>query len=280
MTSKTWNVDSLQVKRGTSDKWNSQNPILKAGEIGYDSTNNLFKIGNGTANWKNLPHFAPKTLDAYSWSEISTIAESGNASSFFKVGDEKNITLSTGEMVTLIILGFDHDTKTAGGTAGITFGMKNLLATTYPMNSSNTNSGGWTSSVMRTSTMATLLSQLPSDLQSVIKPVNKLTSAGAQSTTINTDSDSLFLLSQIEVFGSNSYSVAGEGTQYAYYKDIANTSTLRIKKLANGTGSANYWWLRSPYASSSASFCLVNGGGRAGGNLASDSGGVAFGFCI
>ena len=280
MASKTWNVDSLQVKRGTSDKWNSQNPILKAGEIGYDSTNNLFKIGNGTSNWKNLPHFAPKTLDAYSWAEISTIAKSGNTSSFFKVGDEKNITLSTGEMVTLIILGFDHDTKTAGGTAGITFGMKNLLATTYPMNSSNTNSGGWTSSVMRTSTMATLLSQLPSDLQSVIKPVNKLTSAGAQSTTINTDSDSLFLLSEVEVSGGTTYSVAGEGTQYAYYRDIANTNTLKIKKLSNGTGSAGNWWLRSPFASSSTSFCYVSRNGNAKHYNASNSWGVAFGFCI
>lgn len=278
--SKTWNVDCLQMKRATSSRWASLNPILKAGEVGFDTTTGIFKIGNGTSTWSNLPHFSPKTLEAYSWAEISTIAEQGFASSYFKVGDEKNVTLSTGEMITLVILGFSHDTKTAGGSAGITFGMKNLLATTYPMNSSSTNAGGWTSSIMRSSTMATLLSQLPSDLRTYIKPVNKLTSAGSQSTTINTDSDKLFLLSQIEVFGNNSYSVAGEGTQYAYYRDIANTSALRIKKLANGTGSANIWWLRSPRGTVSTGFCFVDNVGVAYGSLASYSRGVAFGFCI
>lgn len=278
--SKTWNVESLQVKRATSSKWASLNPILKAGEIGLDTTAGIFKIGNGSSNWKNLPHFSPKTLEAYSWAEISVIAEQGLGASFFKVGDEKNVTLSSGELVTLVILDFNHDTKSAGGTAGITFGMKNLLTTTYPMNSSNTNAGGWTSSVMRTSTMATLLSQLPSDLKAYIKPVNKLTSAGSQSTTINTDVDSLFLLSEIEVFGTTTFSVVGEGTQYAYYRDIATTSASRIKKLSNGTGSAYYWWLRSPFSSNSSGFCIVDSGGNAGINYASNSRGVAFGFCI
>lgn len=277
---KTWNVECLQVKRGTSARWASLNPILKAGEVGFDTTTGIFKIGNGTSTWSNLPHFSPKTLEAYSWAEISTIAEQGFASSYFKVGDEKKVTLSTGEMITLVILGFSHDTKTAGGSAGITFGMKNLLATTYPMNSSNTNAGGWTSSIMRSSTMATLLSLLPNDLRTYIKSVNKLTSAGSQSTTINTDSDKLFLLSQIEVFGNNAWSVAGEGTQYAYYRCLANTSDLRIKKLANGTGSVSNWWLRSPNSTYLVGFCSVNVIGDAHGDDASFSTGVAFGFCI
>lgn len=280
MASKTWNVDSLQIKRATSARWESVNPVLKAGEMGFDTTNGIFRIGNGTSNWKDLPHFAPKTLEAYSWAEIDKISAGGYASSYFKVGDEKNVVLSTGEVITLVILGFNHDTKTAGGLAGITFGMKNLLATTYPMNSSSSNAGGWTSSIMRTTTMTTLLSQLPSDLQAVIKPVNKLTSAGSSSTTINTDSDSLFLLSEIEVFGTTSYSATGEGTRYAYYRDIANTAALRIKYLSNGAGSALIWWLRSPFRSTSTSFSVVYLSGSAGSFSASNSWGVAFGFCI
>lgn len=128
--------------------------------------------------------------------------------------------------------------------------------------------------------MQTLLGQLPDEVKAVIKPVNKLTSAGEQSTTINTTSDSLFLLSEIEVFETRSYSVAGEGTQYAYYRDIANTAAKRIKKLSNGTGSANSWWLRSPIASLSTSFCYVNYNGYANGYPASYSFGVAFGFCV
>ena len=54
----------------------------------------------------------------------------------------------------------------------------------------------------------------------------------------------------------------------------------RIKKTYNGTGSASSWWLRSPEASSSSSFAIVNNFGNSGANLASTSYGVAFGFCI
>ena len=126
---------------------------------------------------------------------------------------------------------------------------------------------------MRKSNMATYLSQLTSAWQNAIKQVNKLSSAGSQSTTIKTTADKLFLLSEVEIFGSTSYSVSGEGTQYAYYK--AGNS-----KVKNVSGSANSWWERSPYASGAASFCLVGSSGGAGYYGASGSRGVAFGFCV
>ena len=141
------------------------------------------------------------------------------------------------------------------------------------MNSSNTNSGGWESCAMRTSNMATYLSQLTSAWQSVVKQVNKLSSAGSQSTTIKTTADKLFLLSEVEIFGSATYSVSGEGSQYAYYK--AGNS-----KVKNVNGSAHYWWERSPYASDTTNFCIVNSYGNANYSSASNSYGVAFGFCV
>ena len=71
----------------------------------------------------------------------------------------------------------------------------------------------------------------------------------------------------------HTYSVSGEGTQYAYYK--AGNS-----KVKNRSGSAGTWWERSPYSDSVYSFCRVNGGGGNGNGYASDSRGVAFGFCV
>ncbi len=247
---KTWNVDCLQIKRGTAEKWASQNPILAVGEFGYDTTNKITKIGDGVRNWSALPYFATtygsKSFAEDDWALISNIAESGAASSVYAVGDEKNITLTTGEQVTLVILGFNHDTKTSGGKAGITLGLKNSLATTYSMNSSNTNAGGWKSSIMRTSTMALYLSYLPAEVRNVIKPVNKITSAGSQSTTLETTSDSLFLFSMKEVFGTNyyntttAYSVNGEGEQYEYYKKYPiptpNSGTGKFTALTGNTG--------------------------------------------
>ncbi len=212
------------------------------------------------------------SLESLSWSVVASVSEAGLASMLWNVGDTKTLTVNS-VTYTAVILGFDHDTKTAGGKAGITFQLQNCLATTYPMNSTDTNSGGWTSSVMRGTTMATLLSQLPSTLQSAIKQVNKLTSAGNQSSTINTTADKLFLLSEIEVFGAVTYSKAGEGTQYDYYK----AGNSKIKTV---NGSANYWWERSPYGSATAYFCCVSSSGSADYGTAGYSGGVSFGFCV
>ena len=122
----------------------------------------------------------------------------------------------------------------------------------------------------------TLLPTLPSDLQAVLKSVNKKTSAGSQSSTINTNSMKLFLFSEIEIFGSTTYSKAGEGSQYSYFATAAN----RIKYLANGSGSASWWWERSPKGSGSNDFCSVDSGGGADYDGAYSAGGVCFGFCV
>ncbi|MBS6978822.1 MAG: hypothetical protein KH131_09960, partial [Faecalibacterium prausnitzii] len=65
--------------------------------------------------------------------------------------------------------------------------------TTYQMNSSNTNAGGWRDCQMRTQTMPALKALLPAEVQAGIRAVNKLTSAGNQSPIIVTTSDDLFL---------------------------------------------------------------------------------------
>lgn len=211
-------------------------------------------------------------LESSSWDDISSISERGAAASVWNVGDKKTINID-GTDYQVQIIGFNHDTKTSGGKAGITFQLVDCLNSTYQMNSSDTNSGGWTSCVMRSSTMATLLTKLPSALKNVIKAVNKLTSAGSKSATINTTSDKLFLLSEVEIFGSKTYSKSGEGSQYAYYE--AGNSKVKYRN-----GSAFPWWERSPHGNNSTSFCGVYGSGAAGDNTAGASYGVAFGFCV
>lgn len=212
-------------------------------------------------------------LETAGWDVIDSISKSGNAASIWSVGDKKTINID-GTDYQFQIIGFNHDTKTAGGTAGITFQMVDCMNATAQMNSSNTNNGGWTSCAMRTSVLNSIFSSLPADLQKAIKAVNKLTSAGNQSATINTTSDKLFLLSEVEIFGSTTYSKSGEGSQYAYYK----AGNSKVKKV---NGSASAWWERSPYGSDSTIFCVVGStGGAVDISGASSSYGVAFGFCI
>ena len=211
-------------------------------------------------------------LETDSWDIIDSISKSGNAASIWSVGDKKTINIG-GTNYQFQIIGFNHDTKTEGGTAGITFQMVNCMNDTAKMNSSNTNSGGWTSCAMRTSVLNSIFFSLPADLQKVIKAVNKLTSAGNKSATIDTTSDKLFLLSEVEIFGSTTYSKPGEGSQYAYYK----AGNSRVKKV-NGSNSS--WWERSPFGNDSLTFCSVRNNGNAGTIDAGNSYGVSFGFCV
>ena len=269
----------------TAAEWESQNPVLGAGVFGYDSTNDITKIGDGTTAWAdlNMVETKPKPTFADSdWATIAELSENGQAQTFFSVGDEKTISLTTGEQVTLVILGFDHDDLTGGGKAGMTIGMKNLLATTYRMNATATNEGGWDESEMRTSTMATLLSQLPSDLQGVIKQVNKKATAGGASTSITTSADKLWLLAEVEVDGTTSAGYADEGEQYEYWKTVKDGTVAadRIKYLSNGSGSVYYWWLRSPNVSYSTYFRVFTSSGIVNYGSANITRGVSFGFCV
>ena len=268
----------------TAAEWESQNPVLGAGVFGYDSTNKIIKAGDGTTAWKTLPILLSTdfSFEKASWSDIAALSESGSADKYFSVGDEKTISLTTGEQVTLVILGFDHDDLTGGGKAGMTIGMKNLLATTYRMNATATNEGGWDESEMRTSTMATLLSQLPSDLQGVIKQVNKKATAGGASTSITTSADKLWLLAEVEVDGTTSAGYADEGEQYEYWKTVKDGTVAadRIKYLSNGSGFANIWWLRSPYVSNSTYFRYFISTGGVSYSNANSTRGVSFGFCV
>lgn len=172
------------------------------------------------------------------------------------------------------IIGKNHDDLADGtGKAPLTFQMHDCYATTYPMNATNTNVGGWRDCQMRTQTMPALKALLPAEVQAGIRPVNKLTSAGNQSSSIVTTSDELFLLSEIEIFGRTIHSFAGEGTRYDYYQ--AGNS-----KVKNLSGSAYYWWERSPNSRNFTTFCIVDSNGIANAGTASTSFGVAFGFCF
>jgi hypothetical protein len=48
----------MQQRKGTAAQWTAANPILNAGEIGWESDTNKFKIGDGTNHWADLDYFA------------------------------------------------------------------------------------------------------------------------------------------------------------------------------------------------------------------------------
>lgn len=234
----------------------------------YTGTVDVINIGIFDASVPSLANMA--------WADVGVVAAAGAAASVFSIGATKDVTLTTGEKITLRIEDFNHDDLAAGGKAPISFMMQDLLATTYNMNSSNTNAGGWSSTAMR-SRMATFLSQLPADLRAIIKPVIKKGTAGSQSTTIQNTTDSLWLPSPKEVgLLTTDAGYSGEGTQYPLFVDNAS----RIKKLSNGAGSANLWWTRGPYTGNSTYFICVYTSGSYSSSYASDTYGVCLGLCV
>ena len=47
-------ITNIQARKGTATDWSTQNPVLASGELGYDLTNKILKIGDGTSSWTSL----------------------------------------------------------------------------------------------------------------------------------------------------------------------------------------------------------------------------------
>ena len=254
--------------------------VLYPTELGEWTIKYTFDSSQKTKQWKleviGIVYVYPFTigdnLNDTDWADIDICGRLGMAQQFFKVGDSKTVNIG-GTNYEVQIIGFNHDDNVSGGKAAYSFQLVDCLNQTQQMNTSNTNTGGWNGSAMR-GRMSTYKSQLPAALRNVIKTVKKKsgTGGGSSSGTQQTNDD-LFLLSEIEIFGTTTYSVAGEGTQYEWYK----AGNSRIKKV---NGSANAWWERSPFSGNAYSFCTVYGSGNANYNSANDSFGVSFGFCV
>lgn len=213
------------------------------------------------------------TLQNMKWADINAVGAAGAAPAVFKKGDTKTVTLTTGEVITLRLEDFNHDDRSSGGKAPMTFMMVDGLNATAKMNNSDTNVGSWSSSAMRSS-MATYLSQLPADLRAVIKPVIKKTTAGNKSTTIQTTTDSLWIASLKELnLNTTTTGYSGEGEPYPLFTDNAS----RIKKV---NGSAAHWWTRSPGTGSSTGFNFIHSSGSGSSTNASSSYGVVLGLCV
>lgn len=232
------------------------------------------KFANATVT---LEEYTPpaKAFSEASWEEIGEVLKTGSTPPHWKVGDEKDVTIggNINETVTMVIVGLNHDDKADGsGKAPITLGMKNLMTTQKQMNKARSNIGSFVATDMYLWLQMEIFPNLPIELQKLVTPVAKKTTAGSSSATIRTDSMKLWLFSNKELDGSYS----DEGTRYAYYTQ--NTSL--VKRTSNGAGSANYWWLRSPYTGTDSNFWCVYSDGGVSTYAASSSYGVCFGFAI
>lgn len=77
----------LQLKRGTAARWVELNPILAAGEPGFEYDTKKLKIGDGNTVWNDLPYIGSNELYcATTYAELPLV---GSANCLYKVGNEK-----------------------------------------------------------------------------------------------------------------------------------------------------------------------------------------------
>jgi hypothetical protein len=242
---------------------------------------------------------------AYDATDIATLK-----STYMPIGAKRTIHLSAmsayspltdvhhADNYDVVIIGHEHDNLKTPSSSGKTKALltlqldrilyKNTTDETYTsdypvvedeggrMNSTATNVGGWTNCARRSWCNNIFINALPTDIKSFVKTVNKLTSAGNQSSTIETTEDDIFLLSEIEVFGRLAYSKAGEGSQYEYFTTASNIN----KKPSYKTYVNAFWWERSPHESNVTGFCKAHANGNPNYDTATDPYGLAPAFCI
>ena len=262
--------------------------------------------------------FVSSTLNNNDWATIKSVSDAGQGANYWSIGDRKAVTLngtvgnlSLSNVTTYaFILGFNHNAIIEGanrihfqlakaalsGDTDVCFhdsSYNSIVSTTgyFSMNSSNTNSGGWESSQMRTNICGTSLSNysgtiiavIPAALRAVLKSVTKYTDNTGNGSTVASNvtatTDYFFLLSEFEVFGSPSYGNANEASkqaQYAYY----SAGNSKIKYKHDDTSTPANWWLRSPTAKYSYRFALVGVRAESYYSYAPCSSGFAPGFCV
>ena len=69
----------MQQRRGTASQWTTANPILAAGEIGFESDTNKFKIGDGVNHWEDLGYFLDETALGGSFDDYIPLTQKGSA---------------------------------------------------------------------------------------------------------------------------------------------------------------------------------------------------------
>ena len=278
------------------------------------TTSGSVNVVSGTTSYSLTLSFVSSTLNNNEWSVIKSVSDAGQGANYWSIGDRKEVTLNgTVGALTLsnvttyvFIIGFNHNSGVEGtnrihfqlGKTALSGGTDVALCDSYYnktgggflMNTSSSNSGGWASSNMRTAICGTSLSSysgtiiavIPAALRAVLKSVTKYTDNTGNSSAANAvtaTTDYFFLLSEYEVFGTISRGNTNESSkqaQYSYY----SAGNSKVKYNHSATSAAVIWWLRSPLASNSTRFVIVDTDGTVNRYYAFYSGGFAPGFCV
>lgn len=224
------------------------------------TTHNIVILDQPPQNVK-LIHASEVNTD---WILIKKAIMEGNAASVLSIGDKIRTVLKDGQTVEFTVAAINPYDENE-----VAFVIEDCLAADSVMNAECHNKGGWFCSDLRVKLNTEILALLPDELVAVIKP-RKIVQKHKGDTF--TSVDKLWVPSQTEMFGGEN-----EVDQGDVHFPLFQTPKSRVK---NRNGDYEWYWTRTPRASSSTSFCNVYDGGLSTSNGANVSSGVAFGFLI
>lgn len=80
---------TYQFKRGTKQRWLEVNPVLKAGEPGWEVDTHRLKIGDGITPWGALPYVETGADEILTVQTLNELPQPGDASRIYRVVQEK-----------------------------------------------------------------------------------------------------------------------------------------------------------------------------------------------
>jgi hypothetical protein len=219
----------IQTRRGAAATWTSTNPTLAAGEIGFESDTNKFKIGTGSTAWASLPYAA----------SISPLTTKGDL-----------YTYSTADA--RLAVGANGETLVADSSA--TTGLRYTAGTVQANPVINSAMQNW-----QRGTSVSLAASTPgytADRWYVVNGANQATTVSRQATgdttnlpfiqycarvQRNSGQTGIGTMSISQPFESiNSVPFAGKTVTFSYYArkgaDFSPTSSVITNYLASGTG--------------------------------------------
>jgi hypothetical protein len=95
-------VTQIQIRRGTASQWTSANPVLAAGEQGFETDTNKLKIGNGSAAWNSLSYVATGATGTVTSITAGTGLSGGTITSTGTIAIDTSVTadLTTSQTLT------------------------------------------------------------------------------------------------------------------------------------------------------------------------------------
>ena len=228
----------------------------------------------------------PADRSAYTFSQLYAIIKTKQTAKYIPIKGQIKMKPLPNEYVKDESIVFNlhsvghYELADGSGMSNADFYMTGVLNQGRRMNQTNTNVGGWDKSEGRQWLNEQIFPNVfPPHWRSLIAKSKTLASEGNLSANILTSVDYLRIPSYAEVgFGINDVPYKNEISATAKEKAFSQyvDSNSRIKKTFNGEGTAQSWWLRSPWASDAIYFAYVNGNGTAHGNTAA----LAWFWCV